>query len=96
MAKAIKLEPVKVIPWSDILIVQDRASTPKEDKELTESIRNLQLINPITLIQIADGKYKVAAGKRRAVSLQKIYPDGLRSEHFKLSVNDWQLWGLIT
>jgi ParB/RepB/Spo0J family partition protein len=90
MAKAIKLEPVKVIPWDDVLIVQDRASTPREDKELTESIRNLQLINPITLIQTADGKYKVAAGKRRAVSLQKIYPDGLRSEHFKLSVNDGQ------
>lgn len=87
-----------LIPWNEILIVQDRISSEKEQQELTESIRNLKLINEINICAldelkdekaIADGmKYRVVAGKRRAVSLKEIFPEGLHPEHYNMCEYD--------
>ena len=83
----------KLIPWEEILVIQDRQFNEKEQQELTESIKNLKLINEINICSldelkdanaIADGKqYRVVAGKRRAVSLQELFPEGMHSEHYK-------------
>lgn len=82
----------KLIPWGEILVIQDRSYSEKEQQELTESIKNLKLINEINICSldelkdanaIADGKqYRVVAGKRRAVSLQELFPEGLHPEHY--------------
>lgn len=82
----------KLIPWEEILVIQDRQFNEKEQQELTESIKNLKLINEINICSldelkdanaIADGmKYRVVAGKRRAVSLQELFPEGLHPEHY--------------
>ena len=39
----------KLIPWEEILVIQDRQFNEKEQQELTESIKNLKLINEINV-----------------------------------------------
>lgn len=88
----------KLIPWEEILVIQDRQFNEKEQQELTESIKNLRLINEINICllddhkdekAIADGmKYRVVAGKRRAVSLKEIFPEGLHPEHYNMCEYD--------
>lgn len=74
-----------LIPWSDIIIDDNRAAIPGEDARLTASIRENGLICRISLCALPDGKYRVCAGRRRAKALRYLYPDGLRPEWFDLT-----------
>ena len=77
-----------MIIWKNILIEQNRKTTEKENLELKNNIMQLGLINPITLIKVDDNQFKVVAGRRRAMALQELYPNGLEEKHYRIMDKD--------